>query len=92
MNIVPTPHNPFELNLDHLTRLSPMERTLRSVRVPAPTSPHLLATTDVSRGQTDVSPIRLRADSSTSAKVHTPQGKPPYQRSLLCRLTCWCLR
>lgn len=30
MNIIPTPHNPFEVNLDALSALSPMERTLRS--------------------------------------------------------------
>jgi hypothetical protein len=37
MNIIPTPLNPFEVNLDALSALSPMERTLRSVRAPLPT-------------------------------------------------------
>lgn len=72
MNIVPTPHNPFEVNLDHLTRLNPMERTLRSVRLPAPTPPHLSATTDVPRGHNhrftgELMPPR--------ARNCTPQGK-----------------
>jgi hypothetical protein len=63
MNIVPTPHNPFEVNLDDLMRLSPMERTLRSVRLPAPTSPHLSATTE--RPQTTET-----ADGFLSSKRH----------------------